>query len=58
MPKKSIILSLAAMAMLLLAACMSSDRDSSGNSESRDGMGQRVDPKTGTPVPGSMQMGY
>ena len=61
MSKQSMARSLAALAVLtaiLSAAGCTSDQASSGTSTSRDGMGQQVDPKTGTPLPGTAHMGY
>lgn len=63
MSKKSIIRSLTALTMLTAAlgmqACTSSDQAASGSgSTAHSGMGQQVDPKTGTPLPGTMNMGY
>ena len=62
MSKQSMARSLAAFAVLTavlgVAGCAASDQPSSGTSTSRDGMGQQVDPKTGTPLPGTAHMGY
>jgi hypothetical protein len=62
MSKQSIIRPVTALAMLVAAVLgltgCASDQASSGSGTSRDGMGQQVDPKTGTPLPGTAHMGY